>query len=283
MKLQDALYVAIDWCAKNKVTISDNLSDELAALGIAIKANLITRDRRELGRIQKGKMDARLAAIIKRHFRRQAELIKQRLDMYFPGRKQNLGDMLLDDLGDDEEFIAELLQILVLGGKGGVSLFGERITISMDFTTANAGVLKWVRQYAGDLVKSLDNATIDLLRQAIASFVEMPGMTIGDIVGMLPFGDERAWRIAVTEITRAYAHGQQLGAMQLAEEFPGVQVMKQWFTNMDDRTCDLCSPLNGVEVEQDEDFYEAEDEYADGNPPRHVSCRCFLDYTTRLE
>jgi len=274
---------AAKWCANNGVDIPADLDAELVDIGVKSKSNLITRDKQEPGRKRKEKMDARLAEAIKKHFDLIRGQVAQRLNWRYPGRKglYNLDDMLTADFEDDE-FTAEVLRIILGGGVDGIALFGAQISVTFDSTLANARVLKWAQGYAGDLVKNIDDSTLVFLKQAISTFVERPGFTIGDIVDMLPLSDLRAWRIAVTETTRAYAQGQQLGAVQLAEEFPGVRVVKRWYTNNDDRVCDLCAPLDGVEAEQDEDFYEAEDEYANGNPPRHVNCRCWIDYTTRM-
>ena len=70
---------------------------------------------------------------------------------------------------------------------------------------------------------------------------------------------------------------------QLAKEYPDVKVKKQWFTNNDDLVCELCGPLNGKEVDIDEPFYPPEDDYQDGNPPRHVNCRCWTTQYTDIE
>ena len=272
--LKSALRDAVAWLDNRGVDLPADLDATLVAVGVETKGkNLIARDRREPGRKRKEKMDARLAEAIKKHFDLMRDQVIQRLSLRYPGRKglYNLDDMLTADFEDDE-FTAEVLRIILEGGVDGITLFGEQISVTFDSTLVNARVLKWAQEYAGDLVKNIDNSTLAFLKQAVSTFVEMPGFTIGDIVDMLPLSDLRAWRIAVTETTRAYAQGQQLGAAQLTEEFPGVKIIKRWFTNNDDRVCDLCAPLDGTEVEQGEDFYEAEGEYANGNPPRHVNC-----------
>jgi hypothetical protein len=93
---------------------------------------------------------------------------------------------------------------------------------------------------------------------------------------------ERALRIAVTETTRAYSKGNQIGAEQLKQEHPDVLVTVVWYTNNDDRVCELCGPLHDTEVEQGAGFYDPEPPYADGFPPRHVNCRCWISYRTRI-
>jgi hypothetical protein len=105
-------------------------------------------------------------------------------------------------------------------------------------------------------------------------------MTIGDVMERLPFGEERALRVAVTETTRAYAEGEKLAGQQLKEEHPGVQVIKTWYTNADDLVCDICGPLDGAEALLDEDFISAGE--AIDAPPAHVNCRCWMSTSTRL-
>ncbi len=73
----------------------------------------------------------------------------------------------------------------------------------------------------------------------------------------------RANVIARTEIIRSHAEG-QLDAYELmgAEE---VGIMAEWQTVGDDRTCDLCAPMEGVVLTIDQ---------ARNLIPRHPSCRC---------
>ena len=121
------------------------------------------------------------------------------------------------------------------------------------------------------------------MRNALALFVETPGMTIGDLVKMLPFNEERALRIAVTETTRIYAKGQMIAAQELKEQYPDVRIIKTWFTDNDDKVCEICGPLHGMTIDVDEPFYDIEDDlYQDGNPPAHVNCRCWIETSTDI-
>ena len=135
------------------------------------------------------------------------------------------------------------------------------------------------RQKDGTLkLGSLDQVTLDVVRQAVDMFVSNPGMTIGDVVKILPFGEDRALKVATTEITRAYAQGQQMAGDKLKEEYPDVRVVKTWYTNNDDRVCDICGPLDGQTVDIDAEFDQ--DIYY---PPAHVNCRCWQSTSTRME
>jgi SPP1 gp7 family putative phage head morphogenesis protein len=98
-----------------------------------------------------------------------------------------------------------------------------------------------------------------------------------DVVAILEpvFGNNRALRIAVTETTRIYAEATQIYANELVKEYPGFKVIKRWYTNVDDRVCPICAPLDGMEVAHDEDFNDVE------NPPAHVNCRCWITTTVK--
>ena len=69
----------------------------------------------------------------------------------------------------------------------------------------------------------------------------------------------------------------------------GVVKSIKWYTAADERVCPYCDPLHGKVVGIDENFFEKGDasggsdgttiplEYEDvGNPPLHVSCRCYI-------
>jgi len=73
-----------------------------------------------------------------------------------------------------------------------------------------------------------------------------------------------------------------LAGQDLKEEWPDVRVVKTWETNNDDLVCDICRPLNGVEVEIDEPFVNDETGDEFDCPPGHVNCRCWMDSTTDI-
>lgn len=83
----------------------------------------------------------------------------------------------------------------------------------------------------------------------------------------------RAEMIARTEIINAYNNG-ELGAVQQAiHEGKMGKTKKRWVTGGDERVCDICARLDGVEVPMDEMFpggYEA--------PTAHPHCRCVLAF-----
>jgi hypothetical protein len=233
------------------------------------------RDSREPMRLKKQATEEKIQRIVRRALRKQSENIRSQLEMTYPNRKTNLippVDVTDWEEGDMGDLIDELIQATL----NGISLFGAGYAL-IDYTLTNVEAAKKARDYAYDLVKGINETTRKALQDAVSMFVETPGMTIGDLMALLPFDEARAMQIAITETTRAYAEGQQMAGEALAEEFPDVRVTKTWFTNNDDRVCEICGPLEGVEVEIGEDF-------GDGisNPPAHVNCRCWTDSGTRI-
>ncbi len=191
---------------------------------------------------------------------------------------------ILEDAEDEDE-LALLIQLLTKNTQNGINLFGQSTGIDIDYTITNVEAAEWARKYAYDFIKGIDDTTRQVLQQAIASFVETPGFTIGDVMGQLEdlgFSEDRALGIATTEITRVYSKGEDMAGEEMKEQFPDVRLIDTWFTNNDDRVCELCGPLDGVEVEFGENFYEPEDEYQDGKPPRHTKCRCWRRVSTAL-
>jgi hypothetical protein len=239
------------------------------------------RDSREPGKQEKEEFEDLLRAVVVRHFGRQRSKIKDKLELYaFMQGKAIPFDM--DDIYEDEDFISELMALLQRATKKGIALFGKLSKIQIDWTLTNTRAWEWAKKYTYDLVDMIDTTTRKVLQSIIPQFIETPGMTIRDVMDMLPFDEERAQSIAVTEITRAYATANQLAGEDLKKEFPDVRVVKIWYTNNDDRVCDICGPLEGMEVEIDE-FFTTEDDKSIGiDPPAHVNCRCWTTSTTAL-
>lgn len=237
------------------------------------------RDMREPGRRRKMAMEARLEAALMRMFRRQAKHIRDYLTNTHPDRKaiMDAPPVFSPGLLGDPEFEIILRLILMEAARDGVDLFAEQVLIGMDYTGTNERAARWARAYTDDLLRGLNATTNEAVGRWIADFVETPGMTIGDVIRNLPFNEVRAQRIATTEITRAYAEGNQLAGEDLKRQLPGVRVVKTWFTNADLVVCPLCVELDGREVDINGEF-----EPGVNNPPRHVNCRCWTQTTTAL-
>lgn len=242
------------------------------------------RDKREPGRREKEAAEDALLLFLMRHWRTQARRVRERVEA---GKATPFVDDIFDDMSETE--LAELTRLLLKNARGGITLFGAAAGPAIDYTTTNLQAAEWARKYAGALIREIDTTSLDAVRRALQTFVETPGFTIGDLMNLLSpaFGEQRAQSIAVTEVTRSYAQGNRLAADEMKEQFPDVKVIDKWFTNNDyidgvHGLCDLCAELDGKEVEHGENFYEPENEYQDGHPPRHPHCFCWESSFTAL-
>jgi hypothetical protein len=262
-------------------TITDNVMD-YTKLPEALKR----RDKREPGRLRKMAYEEKIIRVLKKRWKKQKEKALYLLNLQYPGRKDvKPGVVNPDDLWDDET-LNDLRIILLSAFRHGVELFEDAVLIGMDYTAVNTGAIAWAKKYTYELVKDIDATTVKALQNAISSFASTPGMTIRDVIDLLPFDDKRGSRIATTEITRAYANANVEAGKALQEEYPGVRVTKTWFTNNDARiedgiekgVCSICEPLHGMEVGIDEEF--APGIMEPGDP--HIGCRCWIDVRTHI-
>ena len=143
------------------------------------------------------------------------------------------------------------------------------VGIGFDPAIINTEALRWAREYTYDLVRGLTDTTRRQLQEAMTSFVQTPGMTIGDIESLIEpaFGPVRAEMIAVTETTRAYSMATNEMQGLLQREVPELAVTRIWNTQNDALVCPECGPLEGAP----ESVWSGQ--FPTG-PPAHVGCRC---------
>lgn len=250
--------------------------------GIKIDLSALkSRDPREPKRKEKERHEKQLEALFRRIFKRQGEQIIARAGML--KALTDYDTMLFDDDFDaTPDELADLIALLQRMAAGGVTLFGESVGDLIDYTLVNKRAAEAARKLALQLIDDIGETTRNAIRQAIRTFVTTPGFTIGDLAALLPFDARRAMSIAITETTRAYALGQHEAGIELKNEFPDIQVVKIWYTNNDDRVCPICAPLDGMTVKIDDGFSTEEGEGI-MEPPAHVNCRCWIDYTTDID
>ena len=123
--------------------------------------------------------------------------------------------------------------------------------IGVDWALVNEAAAEWSRQYAYDLVRGITAHTREALARAVSGFFE-EALTREELVGRIGglFGPVRAEMIAVTEVTRAAAEGQQ-GLVTEAAAL-GIEMIDTWSTRNDELVCPICGPLHG----RDADGYE---------------------------
>jgi HK97 family phage portal protein len=167
----------------------------------------------------------------------------------------------------------ELMLVLArnLGESAEDQIARDITTVGVDFdvATINLAASQWARTYTGGLLEGLSSTTQQIIKAAIAKFVETPGMTIGDVTDSLAgaFGPKRANQIAITETTRAFSQGTSIYQGLLKDA--GIDMDRIWNASQDELVCKKCGPFNGKK----ESLWG--DMYPDG-PPAHTSCRCWL-------
>lgn len=90
----------------------------------------------------------------------------------------------------------------------------NRLGIFFDNSLTHARAASWARQHTDSILQQFQSRTSDMVGPKIEAWMSTPGQTMGDLVDLLkPILDEnatRAWAMAVTETTRAYAEGNDL-------------------------------------------------------------------------
>jgi hypothetical protein len=258
---------------------------QLQDAGARVSTAMKRRDRREPRALEKERMEDELYALFIRYWARQAKAVREYLKQIEAARKSEallFDDGVLKSAGPlpenpDDEIVGQVMGVVVRAMRNGIQLFEEFTKIGFDTTAVNYGALDFAKDYSYNLVSKIDATTRDAISKAVSKFVETPGFTIGNVMDGLPFGDARSRMIAVTEVTRAYAEGQRAAGHELQQQFPGVRIIKRWYTNVDDSVCEICDGLDGNEVDLDDEF---EGGYME--PPAHVGCRCWMETNTRL-
>ena len=92
---------------------------------------------------------------------------------------------------------------------------------------------------------------------------------------------QRAYTIATTELAYAYNKGADDGIIQAQQQGFIGKVKRVWSTAYDDGVCEICSALEGQEIDMDGEFdFKGKSLYAGQKktPPAHPRCRCAVEY-----
>jgi len=139
--------------------------------------------------------------------------------------------------------------------------------ISFDPSIINQEALRWAREFSTSWAQGLTETTRKQLQEAMAAFIQTPGMTIGDVTSLIEpaFGPVRAEMIAATEVTRAYSMATNNTQEMMGREVPDLVTTRVNNTMQDELVCQICGPLEGA----------PESEWPDpSGPPWHPRCRC---------
>ena len=264
---------------KARPDILPHLSAEakIHAFGESAYYKAYERDPKEPGRKRKMAYERKFADLMMRIFDRQKEDVTPQIIIAL---QTKASDYNLDWTDEEKRAFTTLVMEMYIDG---VDLFRQDVFDGLSDQFVNVGAQKAAREYAlklvNDLKEQLNQTTLNGIKESIAQFAE-PGVTIGDVMSQINkldiFSAERTLRIAVTEITRAYATANQMAGEQAQREFPDLTIEKTWYTNVDDKTCAICGPLHMTSVGINESWAGID------NPPAHVHCRCWTNYGSTL-
>ena len=144
----------------------------------------------------------------------------------------------------------------------------DLLPLQFDWALAAQDAIGFAQTYTFELVTGLDRTSQRTLQRKVADYIENP-TTIGELrKSLIPtFGKTRANTIAVTEVTRAYARGEEIAA-QRSQEI-GLLLEPIWHTNADELVCPICGPNNGKRKSAG---------WTVPNVPAHPNCRCWLTH-----
>lgn len=153
-------------------------------------------------------------------------------------------------LADDEALERALREALEQSADLGVRFAIanlDTIAFAFDWTLSFAEAREYADEFAGLLVRDINQTTLSQLRDSITRWID-EGAPLDELIDDIAplFGQDRAELIASTEVTRAYA-----GGAEIAYRHSGVVEELQWFTANDERVCPICAPLGGLRFTED--------------------------------
>lgn len=211
-----------------------------------------------------------MALAVKAYFDGLLERVKAKLAPGIPKSRKaidDLPDRLDDDFWDDEEEILLGITLPLLSRQVASSIDIEGAALSVkfgieaDWTLANAHAIEWARKHGGWLVSRVSRTTKRDIGRVVATWIETPGATMGDLFETLAqrfsFSSVRAEMIGVTEVTTSYAEGRaqtyreagipvaiykppahiRCRCWDATEILPNGQLVVVWRTNRDELVC----------------------------------------------
>ena len=272
--MKDLVIQSIESTVKKYPAVIPLLTGKAALAYCEIKA--MRRDANEPGLEEKTQKENKIDRILRRRFTRQEQEAIKWIETNATSGFMFSGDLLADD-----PEASELMVVFYEAIVAGLLLSQLQTGISVESGTIELAALDHSRTYVTAWLKGLDATSLKAVQGAISTFLNVQGTTMGDVVKLLAptFGQDRAWRIAVTEVTRAFAESNNIYARELRALYPNFTIERRWFTNNDDRVCPICGALDGKIVDERTDWN------ASGlfvtSPPAHVNCRCWIGVTVK--
>ncbi len=213
-------------------------------------------------------------ALLTRHEKEFKEMTKILLE----DQRKRVIDALKDQFGKakDLKFNWEAEQALF--AKIALGLFtdivaerGERAAELIGSTfVVNQDVLKFIDEKRFRFAKEVNETTEKEIKEALKEGIS-EGEGIADLSKRLNevFESRKTWeteRIARTETIEA-SNAAELESYRQSR----VVEKKEWLAELDNKTCEICVPLNGEQVDLNKNFSGGFD-----YPPAHPSCRCTI-------
>ena len=151
------------------------------------------------------------------------------------------------------------------------------IGIGINWALVNDDVVNWARNWSAEEVTKITTTTRRMVQDKVTDWIGS-GEPLKDLEKeLLPtFGKVRAKRIAVTEVTNAYAGG-NLETWKAS----GLVEKKRWNTAGTD-VCPICVGLDQKIVPLNATFISDYDGSVYDRPPAHVNCKCWVTPVVEL-
>lgn len=177
-------------------------------------------------------------------------------------------NIVRQNFASDSEMYEALSRALQDGVDLGVSVAVnqlENVGFGFDWTLVNTDARNWAASYAGELIRNIEQTTVNSVRQSVSRWIDNGEPLQALIDDLRPtFGAQRAELIASTEVTRAFAEGSTR-----AYQASGVVSEIEWQTARDERVCPVCGPRHGKRSTL------AAREVDGIGIPAHPRCRCW--------
>lgn len=158
--------------------------------------------------------------------------------------------------------------------------FMAEVTIGVDWALVNTAAVEWAQQYSFDLITGITQTTRQGVSTAIQAFYE-ESLTVQQLIDKITpyYGPVRSEMIAITEVTRASARGEDGVIMEIIKRNPGMEAIDRWVTHLDDRVCVICGPMHDQETTRrnadGESVWTHPELGTDISIPAHPRCRCW--------
>lgn len=188
-----------------------------------------------------------------------------------------------------DEIAPIMLNVYLAGGMSAEKLLSPGVRVLIKWDVFNQLAIDFLNSWRGGMLAEMEEYT----RRRVVGHIQ-EWIRSGEHIRVLEakldplFGRQRAKRVAVTEVTRAYAEGNMA-----AWKSTGYVTEKRWMTANDERVCPICGPLHDTVVSIDGGWtMDAEGNVIEDigtgqpgllSPPAHPNCRCWLQPVVSVE